>query len=165
MYIAFNFFLILFFFCNCSLENLRLTMGYCWGDRSNDPELVTVFHSILDTRITWNLLTKLRLSIGPNVQKHLNRQPSNGTKILQPFELFSLKELDINMNSVRVFVFPSPRPSAWPPAPNLSLPALASNLSLPALAPNFYLPALVSPSLGLQIPTLPPQSVFTGPGL
>ena len=47
----------------------------------------------------------------------------------------------------RVFVFPGPRPYAWPPAlalaSNLYLPALAPNLYLPALAPNLYLRALV----------------------
>ena len=41
----------------------------------------------------------------------------------------------------RVFVFPGPRPFAWPPAlalvpaPNLYLPAVAPNFCLPALAP------------------------------
>ena len=45
---------------------------------------------------------------------------------------------------IGVFVFPGPRPSAWP----LTF-ALAPNLYLPALAPNFYLPALVSPEPGL----------------
>ena len=93
--------------------------------------------------------------------------------------------------SKRVFVFPSPRPFAWSPAPahNLYLPALAPNLCLPALAlnlyltplattlapnlylpalaPNFYLPVLVSPKPGLTDSNIapPPQSVFTGPGL
>ena len=47
---------------------------------------------------------------------------------------------------LRVFVFPGPRPSAWPRPPalatNFYLPALASNLCLPARAPNLYLPAL-----------------------
>ena len=55
----------------------------------------------------------------------------------------------------RVFVFPGPRPFAWPPilsqvpslylpvlAPNLYLPALAANLHLPAMAPNLSLPAV-----------------------
>ena len=46
----------------------------------------------------------------------------------------------------RVFVFPGPRPFAWPSvlvlAPNLYLPGLAPNLYLPALVPNLYLPAL-----------------------
>ena len=66
---------------------------------------------------------------------------------------------------------------------NLYLPALAPNLHLPALAPNLYLMALPQIciyrpwlqifiyrswsvwSLGLGIPTLSPQFVFTGPGL
>ena len=67
----------------------------------------------------------------------------------------------------RVFVFPGPRPFAWPPAlaPNLCLPALTPNLyltalapklHLPALAPNFYLPALVSPKPGLADTNLVP---------
>ena len=80
-----------------------------------------------------------------------------------------------------VFVFPALKPFAWPPAPNLHLPALAPNLCLPALAPNLYLSALApnlylpalapnlyltaQPSLSLHIPTLSPQFVFTGPGL
>ena len=59
------------------------------------------------------------------------------------------------MQLKRVFVFPGPRPFAWPP--NL---ALALNLYLPALAPT-----CVYPKLGLHIPTLSPQFVFTGPGL
>ena len=69
--------------------------------------------------------------------------------------------------SERVFVFPGPRPFAWPSAlalaPNLYLPALAPNLYLLALAPNLYLPA--QPALSLYIPSLPPEFVFTGPGL
>ena len=60
--------------------------------------------------------------------------------------------------SERVFVFPGPRPFAWPSAL-----ALAPNLYLLALAPNLYLPA--QPALSLYIPSLPPQFVFTGPGL
>ena len=54
-----------------------------------------------------------------------------------------------------VFVFPSPRPFAWPPAlaPNLYLPALAPNLYLLALASNLYLPAL---ALNLYLPALVP---------
>ena len=58
-----------------------------------------------------------------------------------------------------------PGPQFYLPAlaPNLCLPAPAPNLCLPALAPNFYLPALVS--LGLHIPTLSPQFVFTGSDL
>ena len=82
--------------------------------------------------------------------------------------------------SKRVFVFPSPRPFAWSPAPahNLYLPALAPNLCLPALAlnlyltplattlapnlylpalaPNFYLPVLVSPKPGLTDSNIAP---------
>ena len=59
----------------------------------------------------------------------------------------------------RVFLFPDPRPFAWPPAltPNLYLTALAPNLYLPALAPNFYLPALVSPKPGLADTNLVPR--------
>ena len=57
----------------------------------------------------------------------------------------------------RVFVFPDPRPFAWPLAvalaPNLYLLALAPNLYLPAPAPNLYLPALAS---NLYLPTLAP---------
>ena len=60
--------------------------------------------------------------------------------------------------SVRVFVFPGPRPFAWPPtlalAPNLCLPTLALNLYLPALAPNLYLPALAP---NLYLPALAPN--------
>ena len=69
----------------------------------------------------------------------------------------------------RVFVFPEPRPFAWPPtlapasAPNLYLLALAPSFYLTALTPNLYLPA--QPGLSLHIPTLSPQFVFTGPGL
>ena len=55
-----------------------------------------------------------------------------------------------------MFVFPSPRPFAWPPAlaPNLHLPALAPNLYLPALAPNLYLPTLAP---NLCLPALAPN--------
>ena len=64
-----------------------------------------------------------------------------------------------------VFVFPGPRPSAWPPtlalAHNLNLPALAPNLYLPALTPNFYLPALVIPESGLAYTNLvPPICIY-----
>ena len=54
-----------------------------------------------------------------------------------------------------MFVFPSPRPFAWPPAlaPNLHLLALAPNLYLPALAPNLYLPTLAP---NLYLPALAP---------
>ena len=88
--------------------------------------------------------------------------------------------------SKRVFVFPSPRPFAWSPAPahnlylpalapNLCLPALAlnlyltplattlaPNLNLPALAPNFYLPVLVSPKPGLTDSNIapPPPNLY-----
>ena len=85
--------------------------------------------------------------------------------------------------SKRVFVFPSPRPFAWSPAPahNLYLPALAPNLCLPALAlnlyltplattlapnlylpalaPNFYLPVLVSPKPGLTDSNIAPPPI------
>ena len=77
-----------------------------------------------------------------------------------------------------VFVFPGPPLSALPAAqaldPNLNLPALAPNLYLTSLspnlylltlAPNLYLLALVSPEPGLHIPKLPPEYVFTGPGV
>ena len=68
-------------------------------------------------------------------------------------------------------------------APKLYLPALAPNLHLTALAPNLYLPTLAANlylpawppiffyrrwsvrSLGLHIPPLSPQFVFTGPDL
>ena len=66
-----------------------------------------------------------------------------------------------------MFVFPSPRLFAWPPAlvlnlylralaPNLFLPPLVPNFYSPALAPNLYLPALVykfitSPGPGFSI--------------
>ena len=85
--------------------------------------------------------------------------------------------------SMIIFVFPGPRPFAWPPAlalvPNLYLPALAPNLYLtdmapnlylttlapnlylPTLAPNFYLPALVSPKPGLADTNLvPPICIY-----
>ena len=79
-------------------------------------------------------------------------------------------------SSKRVFVFPGPLSSAWPPAlaPNLYLPALAPNLYLTALAPNLYLPTLVlnfylsplvSQEPGLAYTNLVPQFVFTGSGL
>ena len=59
-------------------------------------------------------------------------------------------------------------------APNLYLTALAPNLYLLTLAPNLYLPALARifihqswsvRGLGLHLPTLTPQFVFTGHGL
>ena len=64
-----------------------------------------------------------------------------------------------------VFVFPAPRPFAWPPAlalaPNLYLPALHPDLYLPALALNLCLSALV-PNLCLA--ALVPNSLFTSSG-
>ena len=64
-----------------------------------------------------------------------------------------------------MFVFPSPRLFAWPPAlvlnlylralaPNLYLPPLVPNSYSPALAPNLYLPALASV---LCLPVLAPN--------
>ena len=47
----------------------------------------------------------------------------------------------------RMFMFPGPRPFAWPPTL-----VLAPNLYLPALAPDLHLPALA------------PHLLFTGPG-
>ena len=95
--------------------------------------------------------------------------------------------MDLIYFCCREFVFPGRRPSAWLPALalalNLYLPALAPNLHLTALAPNLYLPTLAANlylpawpqifiyrpwsvrSLGLHIPTLSPQFVFTGPEL
>ena len=81
--------------------------------------------------------------------------------------------------SKRVFVFPDPRPFAWPPAlahnlylltlalnlyltalaPNLYLTTLAPNLYLPALASNFYLLALVSPKPGLGDSNIVPPTI------
>ena len=92
------------------------------------------------------------------------------------FRLFSSLKISCFGTFLRVFVFPGPRPSAWPPAlaPNLYLPALALNLYLPALVPNFYLPALAPnfyllvlacPEPELAYANLVPQFVFTGPGL
>ena len=95
--------------------------------------------------------------------------------------------MDLSYFCCREFVFPGHRPSAWLPALALALylylPALAPKLYLPALAPNLYLPTLAANlylpawpqiffyrrwsvrSLGLHIPTLSPQFVFTGPDL
>ena len=73
------------------------------------------------------------------------------------FELNLAQRIYYNNTKKRVFVFPGPRPFAWPPAlalaPNLYLPALVPNLHLPALAPNLYLPTL---ALNLYLPGLGP---------
>ena len=90
--------------------------------------------------------------------------------IILPSRCFLLKIF--LRSSKRVFVFPGPLSSAWPPAlaPNLYLPALAPNLYLTALAPNLYLPTLtlnfylsplVSPELGLAYTNLvPPICIY-----
>ena len=95
------------------------------------------------------------------------------------------------MQCFSVFVFHGPRPFAWPPALTLT-PGPGSQFVFTGLGPQFvYLPwpqiCIYRPwhpicvyrswlqifiyrpwsvrSLGLQIPTLSPQSVFTGLGL
>ena len=81
--------------------------------------------------------------------------------IILPSRCFLLKIF--LRSSKRVFVFPGPLSSAWPPAlaPNLYLPALAPNLYLTALTPNFYLPALVSPEPRLAYTNLaPPVCIY-----
>ena len=86
---------------------------------------------------------------------------------------------------IRVFVFPGPQSSAWPPAlvsppPPRPLPPICVYRPCPPICiyrpwpqiciyrlwPQIFIyqPWSVR-SLGLHIPTLPPQFLFTGPGL
>ena len=65
--------------------------------------------------------------------------------------LICLIKMFYYMIKMWIFVFPGPRPFAWPLPPNLYLPALAPNLCLLALALNLYLPAL---ALNLYLPAL-----------
>ena len=72
-------------------------------------------------------------------------------------------DFKFNLRKKTIFVFPGPRPFAWPPS-------LALNMYLPAMAPNLYSspgPQFVFTGSGSQfVFTSPrPQFVFTGPGV